>query len=47
MEQVIFPFTVDNVVTRRMSKVVPCSLVVPYACSLKKPVITGILALLE
>lgn len=46
-EQVIFPFTVDNVVTRRMSKVVPCSLVVPYACSLKNPVITDILALME
>jgi hypothetical protein len=46
-EQVIFPFTVGNVVTRRMSKVVPCSLVVPYACSLKNPVITDVLALLE
>lgn len=47
MEQVISPFTVDNVVTRRMSKVVPCSLVVPYACSLKNLVITDDLALLE
>ncbi|MPN08025.1 hypothetical protein SDC9_155301 [bioreactor metagenome] len=46
-EQVIFPFTVGNVVTRRMSKVVPCSMVVPYACSLKNPVITDVLALLE
>jgi len=30
-----------------MSKVVPCSLVVPYACSLKNPVIADVLALLE
>ena len=46
-EQVIFPFTVGNVVTRKMSEIVPCSLVVPYACSLKNPVIADVLALME